>query len=88
MKKTILRKYARLIAVKGGAVQKGQQVIITAELDQPEFVEMLVDECYKAGAAKVTVEWNHQKLDKYHYRYRSVKTLQTVRNGSGPSCNG
>ncbi len=78
MKKTVLRSYAKLIAVTGAGIQKGQQVIITAELDQPEFVEMLVDECYKAGAAKVMVEWNHQKLDKYHYRHRSVKTLQTV----------
>lgn len=78
MKKTTLRKYAKLIAVTGAGIQKGQQVIIVAELDQPEFVEMLVDECYKAGASKVMVEWNHQKLDKYHYRHRSVKTLQTV----------
>ncbi len=78
MKKTVLRSYARLIAVKGAGIQKGQQVIISAELDQPEFVELLVDECYKAGARKVTVEWKHQKLNKYHYRHRSVKTLQTV----------
>ena len=78
MQKTILRRYARLIAVTGAGIQKGQQVIVTAELDQPEFVELLVDECYKAGAAKVTVEWSHQKLDKYHYRHRSVKTLQKV----------
>ncbi|MBQ6991120.1 MAG: aminopeptidase, partial [Clostridia bacterium] len=33
MKKTVLQKYARLIAVKGANVQKGQDVIITAELD-------------------------------------------------------
>ena len=64
MKKTTLRKYARLIAVTGAGIKKGQQVILSAELDQPEFVEMLVDECYKAGASKVMVEWNHQKLDK------------------------
>ncbi len=78
MKKTTLRQYARLIAVTGAGIKKGQQVILSAELDQPEFVEMLVDECYKAGASKVMVEWNHQKLDKYHYRHRSVKTLQKV----------
>ena len=42
MNKTRLRKYAYLIATKGANVQKGQEVLITAELDQPEFVEMLV----------------------------------------------
>ena len=78
MKKTTLRSYARLIAAVGARVRKGQEVVIAAELDQPDFVCMLVDECYKAGAAKVTVEWQHQPLQKLHVRHRSVKTLQTV----------
>lgn len=78
MKKTILRKYAKLIARVGVKIQKGQDVVIQAELDQPEFVEMLTDECYKAGARKVTVEWSHQPLQKYHVRHRSLKTLSTL----------
>ena len=53
MKVSVLRKYARLIARSGANVQKGQDVIIWADLDQPKFVELLVDECYKAGARKV-----------------------------------
>ena len=53
MKQTILRKYARLIARVGANIQKGQDVIIGCGLDQPRFVELLVDECYKAGAKKV-----------------------------------
>ena len=52
--------------------------MIQAELDQPEFVTMLVEECYRAGAGKVTVEWAHQKLQKLHVRYQSEKTLSTV----------
>ena len=55
MTKTRLKKYANLIARCGVNVQKGQEVYITAELDQPEFVKMVVDECYMAGAKKVTV---------------------------------
>ena len=43
MKKTILRKYAQLIAKVGANVQKGQEVFIHAELDQPEFVQMVVE---------------------------------------------
>ena len=50
MKKTVLRQYARLIARKGGNVKKGQEVEIFAELDQPEFVKMVAEECYAAGA--------------------------------------
>ena len=48
MKKTVLREYAKLIAKTGVNVQKGQEVFIQAELDQPEFVAMVVDECYKS----------------------------------------
>ena len=78
MKKTVLRKYANLIARCGINVQKGQEVIITAELDQPEFVKMLVEECYRAGAKRVIVDWTYQPLDKINIRYRSQKNLGTV----------
>ena len=78
MKQTVLRKYAKLIAVKGVNIQKGQDVVITAQLDQPKFVEMLVDECYKAGAKKVTVEFRHQPLYKLHVRHQTVTELAKV----------
>jgi len=78
MKKTVLRKYAQLIVRCGINVQKGQEVLIFADLDQPEFVKMVVEEAYKAKAKKVTVEWNYQPLEKIHVRYQSVKTMGTV----------
>ena len=78
MKKTILRKYAHLIAAVGVNVQKGQEVFITAELDQPEFVQMVVEECYKLKAKKVVVDWSYQPLTKLHVRYQSQKTLNTL----------
>lgn len=78
MKKTVLREYARLIVRSGVNVQKGQEVLIYAELDQPEFVAMVVEEAYKAKAQKVTVEWNYQPLQKLRVRYESVKTMGTV----------
>ena len=78
MKKTVLREYARLIVRTGVNVQKGQEVMVYAELDQPEFVQMVVEEAYKAKAKKVIVEWNYQPLDKVQIRYQSLKTLGTV----------
>ncbi len=78
MKQTILRSYARLIARTGVNIQKGQEVIIDCELDQPKFVELLVDECYKAGAKKVTVEFSYQPLTKLHVRHRSLTVLSAV----------
>ena len=78
MKKTVLREYARLIVRCGANVQKGQEVMIYAGLDQPEFVQMVAEEAYKAKAKKVIVEWNYQPLSKVHTRYQSVKTLGEV----------
>ena len=78
MKKTALREYARLIVRSGVNVQKGQEVMVYADLDQPEFVKMVVEEAYKAKASKVIVEWNYQPLAKIHTRYQSLKTMSTV----------
>ena len=78
MKKTVLREYARLIVRCGVNVQKGQEVLIYAGLDQPEFVQMVVEEAYKAKARKVTVDWDYQPLQKLHVRHQSVKTLGEV----------
>lgn len=78
MKKTVLRNYAKLIARAGVNIQKGQAVVIQTELDQPEFVAMLTEACYQAGAGKVTVEWSYQPLEKLHVQYRDDETLATV----------
>ena len=80
MKKTVLRKYARLIAEAGVNVQRGQEVFIVAGLDQPEFVKMVAEECYKLGAARVTVDWDYQPLSKVDNKYCTVETLGTLTN--------
>lgn len=78
MQKSKLKEYARLIAKKGANVQKNQVVWITTSIDQPEFVEMLVKECYLAGAKRVTVDWEYQPLTVLDSKYISLKELSTV----------
>ena len=78
MKQTVLRNYARLIARMGVNIKKGQDVLIGCALDQPKFVEMLVDECYKAGARYVKVEFSHDPLYKLDVRHQTVTTLAKV----------
>jgi len=78
MKKTVLRQYARLIARVGANIQKGQEVILSAGLDQPEFVKMLTEECYRAGAKSVRVEWSYDPLYKVHARWQKLKDLSRV----------
>ena len=78
MQKTVLRNYAKLLARTGLNVQEGQHVVITAELDQADFVEMTAEECYRAGAAKVRVEWTHQPLSRLHADFRSEAVMSEV----------
>ena len=75
MKKTYLREYARLLVKCGVAIKKGDPVIINAGLDQPEFIKMLVEECYRAKASRVMVEWSYMPLTKLNVNYRSIKEL-------------
>lgn len=75
-----IKAYAELIVKVGVNVKEGQEVIISAELDQPEFVEIMVEECYKAGASDVRVEWSHQPLQLLHVKYQTKETLGTVRD--------
>ena len=78
MNKLQLRRYAKLLAKTGINVKKEQWVIVQAELDQPEFVEMVVEELYRAGAGKVTVEWAHQPVSALHYKYQDQDTLSQM----------
>ena len=78
MRETYLRKYAKLIVKVGINLKKEQEVVITAALDQPHFIELLVEECYKLGASKVTVEWSHQPITMLGVNNRSLESLSTV----------
>ncbi|MBP3308941.1 MAG: aminopeptidase [Clostridia bacterium] len=78
MNKTRLKNYAKLIAKVGANVRRGQEVIIAAELDQPKFVELLVRECYKLGAKRVSVDWSHQPLEALNVKYCKDEVLGTL----------
>lgn len=78
MNKTKLKNYAKLIVRAGVNVLDGQSVVIRADLDQSDFVLTVTEECYKAGAKKVEVEWDVQKLSKLHQKYRALDVLSRV----------
>ena len=81
MKRSLVKNYAKLIARVGGNIQKGQEVFITAEIESSDFVRMLAEECYAAGASDVFVEWKYQKFDKLASRFESVRALSSVEPG-------
>lgn len=78
MNKRLLRSYAKLIARRGLNIKKNQDVIIQTEVEQLDFLSMVTEELYKAGARKVIVDFYHLPLSKIHNKYRSVETLSTI----------
>ncbi|MBQ7770147.1 MAG: aminopeptidase, partial [Clostridia bacterium] len=78
MRKAQLKKYAKLIVKMGLNVKKGQTVFVAAGLDQPDFITMVVEECYKAGVSEVYVEWSHQPVSKLNAQYRTLESLSSL----------
>ena len=78
MKKTILRKYAKLAVRKGVNLKKGQGCAIYAQVEQHEFAEMVAEEAYRAGAKWVQVFWQDQAVRKLDLRHQTVTQLSKV----------
>lgn len=78
MKKSVMRKYAKLAVRSGVNLQKGQGCVISAQVDQHAFAEMVVEEAYRAGAKWVMVNWGDQTVSKLHYRHETLTQLSRV----------
>ena len=74
----ILKKYAELIVRSGANVQPGQVVQLTISVEQHEFAAMVSEECYKAGAKKVNIDWTFDAKSRLDYLYADEKVLARV----------
>lgn len=75
MKKTLKRKYANLLIKQGVNIQKGQQLNILADVEAADFVTLLAEAAYRAGAGNVRVDWSSTSLTKLAYRHRTIRSL-------------
>ncbi len=80
MKKSDLKRYAELLVKTGVHLQKGQELIVNASVEQKDLALEVVSEAYKAGAKKVTLEWSAQEEKRLRYRYQSEETLSGLEN--------
>jgi aminopeptidase len=78
MTQALLEKYARLLVQCGLNVQPGQKVEINIAVDQHPFAALLTEECYKAGARQVSIEWGFDQKSVLDYTYATTETLSTV----------
>lgn len=75
---TLLQKYAELIVRTGANVQPGQVVQLAVSVEQHEFAALMIEECYKAGAKKVNVDWLFDAQSRLNYLYADQEVLSQV----------
>lgn len=74
----ILQKYAELIVRTGANVQPGQVVQLMVSVEQHAFAAMVMEECYKAGAKKVNIDWTYDMQSRLNYLYADEEVLSRV----------
>ncbi|KAA9031198.1 aminopeptidase [Niallia endozanthoxylica] len=62
-----LEKYAELAVKVGVNIQKGQTLVINANLDSREFVRLIVKKAYETGAKDVIVNWSDDVISRLKY---------------------
>ena len=80
MEQSRLKEYAELLARKGINVQKGEEVWVNCQLDQIEFVRLVVEALYQAGAKRVRVRFSDNQISKLGYKYAGTGELSKVPN--------
>ncbi len=73
-----LQSYARLIVRTGANVQPGQVVLLTIAVEQHEFAALLIEECYRAGAEKVNIDWTFDTKSRLDYLFAQQDSLSRV----------
>ncbi len=76
--KELLQKYAELIVRTGANVQPGQVVQLAIPVEQHAFAGIITEECYKAGARKVNVDWMSDTLSRMDFLYADTEVLSEV----------
>ena len=64
-----LAQFAELAVKVGANVQKGQTLLINTSTDTVEFTRMVVKKAYEAGAARVTVNFSDEAIDRALFDY-------------------
>ena len=78
MKNSVLKNYAKVIVRIGVNVQKGQDVVIKANVNDNYFVKFLVEECYKAKAKSVRVDWSSDEVTRIKYKHEKTEVLGEI----------
>ena len=70
--------YAKLLVNKGCALKEGQELMLTASLEQADFARRVVRAAYEAGAGHVTVNWYDDAVERMDLEYVPLEWFKTV----------
>lgn len=73
-----LKEYAKLLVRIGANVQPGQDVLIYSEVTDAYFANIVAEEAYQAGAARIRMEWSSEEFTRLSYAYQTVETLSEI----------
>ncbi len=71
-----LDQYAQLVVRAGLDVQKGQEVLIEADLEAAPFVRLCAKHAWAAGAGSVTVLWSDEAITRTEYENAGIEVFQ------------
>ena len=73
-----LKEYAQLLVRVGVNVQKGQDLVITSQVDQAPFARLCAQAAYEAGARQVDMLWSDDALTRMRYLCAADEVFDTI----------
>ena len=74
----MMNKYAELIVKKGVNLQKGQKLVVTADVECASLVKAIAKEAYKAGALDVIAHYVDEDITRLRYEHNDVDYFKNV----------
>ena len=74
----MMNKYAELIVKKGVNLQKGQKLVVTADVECASLVKAIAKEAYKAGAQDVIAHYVDEDITRLRYEHNDVDYFKKV----------
>lgn len=73
---TTMEKYAELAVKVGVNVQKGQTLIVNADIATAPFVRLVTKKAYEAGARLVQIEWTDEQATRIRYDHAPDESFE------------
>ncbi|WP_297788387.1 aminopeptidase [uncultured Anaerococcus sp.] len=73
-----IENFAKLAVEFGVNVQKGEDVLITSPVENPDLARLITKAAYEKGARNVAIDWRDDAITRLTYEYQDQETLNEV----------